>query len=231
MEFSKFCPMCGKETEELYGDEKKLCADCYPRKNDLLDIPPTVDITLCGVCGRMRKSGEWIEEYSIQEQLGAKFADFAEEGVEMELQFWEDDEEQINVRVHAFKGEIKDEYDTRVDFEEEQCKDCSKFNGGFYKVKLQLRGEKDLEPVSNEIVDVAAEATNETRKDFLSNIDDNDHGFDFYLSTERITKKILTMLRDKYDPEIKRSYELIGEENGEEVYRNVVSVRMNSEQE
>lgn len=225
MEFTKFCPMCGKETENLYGEEKKLCAECYPEKNDLLDIPPKVEITVCGVCGRMRKSGEWIEEYSIQEQLGAKFAEFAEEDVEMQLQFWEE-EEQMNVRVHAFRDDIKAEYDTEVDFKEDQCRECSKFHGGFYKVKIQLRGDEDLEPVSNQIADRAAEATNETRKDFLSNIDQHDHGYDFYLSTERITKKILSMLRENYDPEIKRSYELIGEENGEEVYRNVVSVRM-----
>ena len=41
-----------------------------------------------------------------------------------------------------------------------------------------------------------------------------------------MNKKILGMLRDRFDPEIKRSYELVGEENGEEVYRNVVSVRI-----
>lgn len=226
MEFTKFCPMCGKETEQLYGDKKKLCANCYPEKNDLLEIPTKVEITVCGVCGRMRKSGRWVEAYSMQDQLGEKFADFAEDEVEMELQFWEDEEEEIRVRVHAYKGDMKDEFDTRVDFEQDQCQDCAKFNGGFYKVKLQLRGEGQLEAVSNEIVDCAAEATNESRKDFLSNIDNNDHGYDFYLSTEKITKKILTMLRDEYEPDIKRSYELIGEENGEEVYRNVVSVRI-----
>jgi nonsense-mediated mRNA decay protein 3 len=227
MEFTKFCPYCGKETEELYGDEKKLCADCYPEKNDLLEIPPKLEVTVCGVCGRMRKSGEWIEAYSIQEQLGEKFADFSEEDVEMEIQFWEDEEDDVQVKVHAFKGEIKDEYDTEVDFQQDQCQDCAKFQGGFYKVKMQLRGEGPLEPVSNEIVDEAAEATNESRKDFLSNIDDNDHGYDFFLSTEKIAKKILTMLREEHDPEIKRSYELIGEKQGEEVYRNVISVRVN----
>ena len=227
MEFSKFCPMCGKETEQLYGDEKKLCAECYPKKNDLLNIPDKVKITVCGVCGRMRKAGEWVEAYSMHEQLGEKFSDFAEDDVEMELQFWEDDEEEIQVRVHAFKGEMKGEYDTKVDFQTVQCQDCSKFEGGFYKVKLQLRGDEPLEPVSNDIVDVAAEATNDTRTDFLSNIDDTDHGFDFFLSTERITKKILSMLRDEYDPDVKRSYELIGEDDGgEEVYRNVVAVRI-----
>lgn len=223
MEFTKFCPRCGKETDELYGGEKKLCADCYPDKNDLLDIPDEVEITVCSVCGRMRYRGEWIEEYTMQEQLGAKFADFAEDDVEMQLQFWED--EGVKVRVHAQKGPIKDSYDTEVIFEKDQCKDCARFQGGFFKVKLQLRGERPLEEISNEMVDVAAEATNDSRKDFLSNIDEVHGGYDFFLSTERITKKILTMLRDKYDPDIERSYELIGEQGGEEVYRNVVSVR------
>ncbi|MFB6241994.1 MAG: 60S ribosomal export protein NMD3 [Candidatus Nanosalina sp.] len=226
MEFTKFCPFCGKETDELYGEEKKLCAECYPEKNDLLEIPDKVEITVCGVCGRMRKSGEWIEAYSMQEQLAEKFSEFAEPEVEMELQFWEDDEGDIQVRVHAFKGEMEDSYDTEVEFQDDHCQDCAKFQGGFYKVKMQLRGDKPLEPVSNDIVDEAAEATNETRKDFLSNIDDNDHGYDFFLSTERMAKKILKMLRDEYEPEIKRSYELIGEEQGEEVYRNVISVRV-----
>ncbi|WP_414837896.1 NMD3-related protein [Candidatus Nanosalina sp. VS9-1] len=224
MEFTKFCPRCGRETDMLFGNEKKLCPDCYPDKNDILDIPREVEFTVCTVCGRMRKSGEWIEEYSLQDQLAAKFSEFAEDDVEMELQFWED--EGLKVRVHAEKGPIQDFYDTEVSIEDDQCPDCSRFQGGFYKVKLQLRGEEPLEPVSNEIVDIAAEATNDSRKDFLSNIDKVDHGFNFFLSTERITKKILTMLRDEYDPEIKRSYELIGEEGGEEVYRNVVSVRM-----
>lgn len=224
MEFTKFCPRCGKETDELYGGEKKLCPECYPDKNDLLDIPNKVEITVCTVCGRMRKHGEWIEEYSVQDQLGAKFEEFSEDDIEMRLQFWED--EGFYVRVHAEKGPITDFYDTEVDFVDDQCQDCAKFNGGFFKVKIQLRGDRPLEKVSNEIVDEAAEATNESRKDFLSNIDDVEYGFDFFLSTESIAKKILTMLRDEYDPDIKRSYELVGEENGEEVYRNVVSVRM-----
>lgn len=228
MELTKFCPRCGKETDRLYGDKKKLCAECYPEKHDLLEIPQKVEIEVCSVCGRMKKRGEWIEEYTVQEQLLAKFEEFSEEGVEMELQFWEEDG-QTFVRVHAFKGDMTAEYDTRVDFKQEQCRDCSKFQGGFFKVKLQLRGEGDLESISNKIVDVAAEATNEDRKDFLSNVQKNKHGFDFFMSTEKIAKKVLRTLRSEYNPEIKRSYELIGEKDGEEVYRNVISVRINSE--
>lgn len=224
MELSKFCPRCGKETEELYGDEKKLCADCYPDKNDLLEIPDKVEIKVCPVCGRMKHKGEWLERYAVEEQIAEKFSEFSEEDVEIELQFWEEDE-QTFVRVHAFRGEISDFYDTRVEFTKDQCPTCSRFEGGFYKVKIQLRGE-NLEPVSNAIVDRAAELTNENRGDFLSNVEKNDYGYNFYLSTEPMNKKILSMLRDRYNPDIERSYELIGEENGEEVYRNVVSVRL-----
>lgn len=224
MELSKFCPRCGKQTDRLYGDEKKLCADCYPGLYELLDIPDTVEIDVCSVCGRMRDGREWLEKYSMEEQLSEKFSEFSDPDVEMQLQFWEDDEG-VKVRVHASKGEIEDSYDTHVVFNKQQCPSCSRFEGGFYKVKMQLRGE-GLEAVSNRVVDTAAEITNENRKDFLSNIEKTDHGYDIYLSTESMAKKILDMLRTSYEPEIKRSYELIGENDGQEVYRNVISVRI-----
>jgi len=227
MNLSKFCPRCGQETDKLYGENKQLCAECFPEKNSLLDIPDEVEIKVCTVCGRMKHHGKWREEYTIQEQLGLAFSEFDEDDVRMELQFWEDEEtEKIQVRVHTFKGEIESFQDTRIDFEEVQCRDCSKFNGGFFKAKIQLRGE-DLKPVSEAIIDKAAEITNENRKSFLSNVDQVDSGYDYYLSTEPMNKKILGMLRDRFDPEIQRSYELVGEQNGEEVYRNVVSVRIN----
>ncbi|MEF8880294.1 MAG: NMD3-related protein [Candidatus Nanohaloarchaea archaeon] len=224
MELSKFCPRCGEETETLYGEEKKYCPECYTDVNDLADIPRKVDITKCSVCGRMRKRGEWIEAYSIEDQLAEAFAEFAEEEVEMELQFWEEDEE-FWVRVHLFDRDMQDFEDCIVEWEEEQCQDCARFQGGFFKAKIQLRGE-GLEKVSDDIVDKAAELTNRNRSDFLANLEEVDGGYDFYLSTEKMNKKILTMLRQNYGPDIERSYELVGEEDGQRVYRNVVSVRI-----
>jgi len=225
MKLSKFCPRCGRETDELYGGEKKLCPDCYPDKNDLLEIPEVVEINVCSTCGRMRKKGEWIEEYTLEEQLGVKFQDFAEEDVQMELQYWEEDNKMF-VRVHAFQDEMKGEYDTELRVKKHQCENCSRFHGGFYKVKMQLRGEKNLERVSNRMADKAAEITNEDRGSFLSNIEKNDNGFDFYLSTEKIAGEILSMLKAQYNPDVKRSYELITERDGQKVYRNVISVRL-----
>lgn len=226
MELSKFCPRCGEETGELYGDKKQLCAECFPDKHDLLEIPNKVEIDVCSVCGRIRKHGDWIEEYTVQDQLGAKFEEFSEEEVDMELQFWEDEEEQMWVKVHAYKGKMKDEYDTRVNFKQQQCKDCSRFNGSFFKVKLQLRGDQDLEPVADQIADKAAEVTNRDRTSFLANIEKNDHGIDFFMSTEKMAKEVLNMIKSTRNPEVQRSYELVGEEQGEKVYRNVISVRL-----
>lgn len=223
MELSKFCPRCGEETSNLYGDEKKLCPDCYTDVNSLADIPDEIEITTCSVCGRMKKKGNWIEAYSIEDQLGEAFSKFGED-LDMELQFWEEDEE-FFVRVHMYDREIKDHSDVKVDWFEDQCPDCSRFQGGFYKAKIQLRGD-NVKKVSDDIVDKSAELTNQNRKDFLSNVESVENGLDFYLSTEKMNKKILSMLREKYSPEIERSYELVGERDGQRVYRNVVSVRL-----
>lgn len=224
MELSKFCPRCGQETDMLYGEEKKLCPDCFTDVNSLVDLPSEIEITTCTVCGRMRHSGNWIEAYSIEDQLAEAFSDLTED-LKIELQYWENDDEEFKVRVHLYDRQIKDHEDVDVEWVEEQCPDCARFQGGFYKAKIQLRGE-DLEPISDNIVDKAAELTNENRSDFLSNVEKVDNGLDFYLSTENMNKKILSMLRDKYDPEIERSYELVGEDDGQRVYRNVVSVRL-----
>ncbi len=225
MELSKFCPRCGEETEQLLGEEKKLCPECYTDVHDLLEIPPVVELEICSMCGRMKKSGEWLEEYSLQDQLAARFEEFSEENVEMELQYWEENDKMF-VRVHAFKGDMKDEYDTELRINKHQCGNCSQFRGGFYKVKMQLRGDADLDEVSGEIAEVAAETTNKDRNDFLSNIEKTDHGYDFYLSTEKIAGEILGFLKSRFQPEVKRSYELITERDGQKVYRNVISVRL-----
>ena len=225
MKLTKFCPRCGRETDTLYGDSKKLCAQCFPEKNDLVELPDQVDVKICSVCGRMKDRGDWIEEYTVEEQLGAKFAKYNSNEFTMSLQYWEEDQKTF-VRVHIEKGDIVDHYDTEIKFSKEQCPTCSKFNGGFYKVKMQLRGDAELGEITNDIADKAAEITNENRKNFLANIDKHNHGYDVFLSTEDMAKKILHMLKSRYDPEVKRSYELMGEQDGQEVYRNVISVRI-----
>ncbi|MFB6199395.1 MAG: NMD3-related protein [Candidatus Nanohaloarchaea archaeon] len=225
MELEKFCPSCGRKADTLYGEKKKFCADCFPEKNRLLEIPDVVELEICSTCGRMKKSGEWLEEYTLEDQLGALFEKFSKEDVKMELQYWEEDQKTF-VRAHAEKDELQDFYDTELRVEKSQCDSCAKFQGGFFKVKMQLRGDQDLEPVSNRVADKAAEATNQDRNDFLSNIEKNSDGFNFYFSTEKIAGKVLDMLKTFYDPEIKRSYELVTERDGEKVYRNVISVRL-----
>ncbi len=226
MELSKFCPRCGEETDRLHGDEKKLCPDCFTNVNDLVDTPREITIETCSVCGRMKEKGEWIEAYTIEDQLAEAFSDIAE-NYHLELQYWEEDEE-FFVRLHISEGELKDFADVKVEWTEDQCPDCSRFQGGFYKAKIQLRGQ-NIQDIADEITDKAAELTNRNRSDFLSNMEQRDGGIDFYLSTEKMNKKILSMLRENYNPDIERSYELVGERDGQRVYRNVVSVRLPSQ--
>ena len=46
------------------------------------------------------------------------------------------------------------------------------------------------------------------------------------MSTEKMAKEVLNMIKSTRNPEVQRSYELVGEENGEKVYRNVIAVRL-----
>ena len=221
MELSKFCPRCGKEAE-LYGDEKKLCSECYTDVHDLADLPDKKVLTVCPVCGRMKKSGEYVEAYSVQDQLLEAFSDLPE-GVEAELQFWEEDDT-LKVRVHLFKGEMEDFKDVEVEYEEEKCEPCERFDKGFYRAKIQLRG--DVDEASRFVVDRAAELSNEDRDNFLANVVERDGGFDYLVSTQEMLRKILKGLRERFDPEVEMSYEQIGMKDGQEMHRAVASVRV-----
>jgi len=96
-----------KTTDQLYGNEKELCAFVpnviLRTMTSWISRMNVVELHICSTCGRMRKSGEWIEEYTLQEQLGARFQKFAEDDVEMELQYWEENQKMF-VRVHAKKA-------------------------------------------------------------------------------------------------------------------------------
>ncbi len=225
MELSKFCPRCGRETDNLYGDKRKLCAGCYTDENDLLELPDVVEHVTCPVCGRLKMEGKWLERYGLEEQLGERFSEFNQDGVEMRLQYWEEEDGTTQVRVHASSGEMQDTYDAELRPKQQQCQPCSRFSSSFYKVKMQIRGG-EVRPLVEEAAETAAEATNEDRTDFLSNIEYSDHGADLYLSTESIAQKVLGTVESLRDTEVKRSYELAGEQDGQKVYRNVISVRV-----
>src|SRR3972149_9446515 len=68
MRLQKFCPKCGKTTENLYDN---LCKDCFLQKINLKDLPEKITVRQCKICGKFfgNERGELSLENAINQIL------------------------------------------------------------------------------------------------------------------------------------------------------------------
>ena len=218
-----FCPKCGKKGEGF--GKRNLCRECWKEENEIVEIPDTVKVEVCPHCGFMKHKNRWIEVDNDSEIISKTLNKYIKD-YDAEAEF-EREEDLIEVDLILRKdleGE-KVSQKAKVDIKEEkqQCPECSRRVSGYFKTIMQLRGEnleqalRDIEKRSESLQD---------RRNYVSKVETVSDGYDIYLSSKEITQKILKVLKDNYSLETKRSYKLIGEKEGQRVYRNYVSVRI-----
>lgn len=224
MDLAKFCPRCGERTQELMGEKKKVCGSCYTDERTIAEIPGAVEITVCSVCGRMKQNGNWEEIFEKRDRIAEKLSEYNKPDITMNVQYWEEDGETY-AKVQCQKETASETHECKIEVDKTQCKNCSKFRSGYYKAKIQVRGQNINEAVESAAAE-AAKATNENREDFLSNIERTDHGTDLFVSTDSLARRLVDKIESNHETEKERSYELVGEEDGQKIYKNVISVRL-----
>lgn len=226
-----FCPRCGRETSGI--GSRGLCPDCYLEENDLLDVPATLEATLCKHCGAVKAGPEWEDAADDRERIYHVLNHHLDGEDVVAVSFTEDEDTDayaVNILVeNDVDGVVlQDEITTRIELDVDQCAICAKFHGGYYRYQLQIRGDVP-EDVLEPLMDRAAAITDKNREHFLSDVQETDDGYDLFISTRHMAEELVQVLEDRYTVEKQRSKELIGEEEGERVYRTVISARITQE--
>lgn len=226
-----FCPRCGRETSGL--GPRGLCPDCYLEEHDLLEVPDRIAATLCKHCGAVKPGPAWEDAADDRERIYHVLDHHLDGEDVVAVSFTEDeDSEAYDVTImveQAVDGVVlQDEVETRIELEVDQCEICAKFHGGYYRYQLQIRGDVP-EDVLEPLMDRAAAITDRNREHFLSDVQEVDDGYDLFISTRHMAEELVKVLEDRYTVEKQRSKELIGEEEGERVYRTVISARIVSD--
>lgn len=217
-----FCPKCGKKGKGI--GKKNLCEECWKEENEVAEIPEKIEIDVCPQCGFIKINNQW-KEFESEKEIVIKALNKYIGDCEAEAEI-ESTERGMDVSLickKEFKGEkITQKFETEIKKNKKSCPECSKRFSGFFKYVIQLRGNKveemlsKIENRSNELQD---------RKNYVSKIEKEKDGYNIYLSSRKITENILKVLKNNYSLETKRSRELIGEEEGEKIYRSFVSVK------
>jgi len=231
--WTKFCPKCGKQTDELFDS---LCEDCFREGVRLLESEHLeVSLSMCAHCGgylkgKERTTIEAVVEDSVRKEVRKKFGFGCAvriTGLRTEL-----DEKERKARVFLtakaeINGlEIEEGAEVAVSLKRETCERCSRIAGGYYAGIVQIRAEGRI-PTDDELAmaeEIAYLSLDE--EDFVSKVQILKEGLDIYVSSMEYGRRISRGLVKKLGGGFSESRKLYGRKDGREIYRVSFSVRL-----
>jgi nonsense-mediated mRNA decay protein 3 len=226
MSFKKFCPKCGKETNNIIGKE---CLNCFLKNTELFTIK-NQKVLVCKHCNKALIKGHWddFSEKLIGEEIASKVK-VANVGMEdikilIDLEKKEEDEYEALIKVKGIisGNVIEKEKIIHVLIKETTCDSCMKLNAEYREAIIQLRGPTKED--SKQMMKITLDLLNKEReKDPLSGtskVIELKTGYDLWIGSKKAAAKISKYVAKIYNTELKVTSKLIGEdENGKRKYR------------
>lgn len=233
------CPRCGDPVDR----EGPLCDACYLEEFDLLDAPDEVRIGVCTRCGSVEVD-EWAD-------LGDReYADVVVEAVTDALAVhveaadiaWTVDVEQVDRNAMdvtaVFEGSVREQRVSErvtvpVRLDRITCPRCGRIAGDDHDAIVQIRAA-DRTPTESEREDaiaiarecVADRIDDGDREAFVTDVERTADGADLKVSTADIAGIIANRIVAECGGSRSRSRRLIGESDGQHVYRSTETVRL-----
>jgi len=238
--WSKFCPKCGKKTDELFDS---LCRACFTKGVKLIDtekLAIPIRVNVCEICGgyfkgkgagKERTSIEEVVTDAIRKDIRERYGHECNVRVEVlggnELK---DTENRVivSLRVKAeIKGvEIEERGEIAVNLKRGTCERCSRITGGYYAGIVQIRAD-DRIPADEELTmaeEIAYSGLGDA--DFISKETKLKEGLDIYVSSMECGRRISRQIVKKLGGGFSESRKLYGRKDGRNVYRVSFSVRL-----
>ena len=210
----KFCFLCGKKTENLING---YCEECYKKKFQLIEVPEEITVAVCKKCNKIKEKNVW-KDIEIEKILRDKIKIL---GKNVRIKIEENDNLKIYAKglLKGSKGLKEEIHEVKVKIKKENCPDCSKKSGKYYESVIQVRGCLTNDDI-NSIDDIVL-----ARGGFYR-VEEVKGGYDFFISSKSLAKKITEFLRKKYKTKVKKSFKLVTKQEGKDIYRDTALVRV-----
>ena len=238
--WSKFCPKCGKKTDELFDS---LCRACFTKGIKLIDaekLAIPIRVNVCEICGgyfkgkgagKERTSIEEVVTDAIRKEIRERYGHECKVRVEGLVRNELKDAENrviVSLRVKAeIKGvEIEERGEIAVSLKKETCERCSRITGGYYAGIVQIRAD-DRIPADEELTmaeEIAYSGLGDA--DFISKETKLKEGLDIYVSSMECGRRVSRQIVKKLGGGFSESRKLYGRKDGRNVYRVSFSVRL-----
>lgn len=235
-----FCIACGDPHPVADGK----CIDCLRDEIDVLKAPDKpVEVERCVHCGAVPIRDHWDQPTSLletieQTALGSVLIPEELVDVELAVTVRQEDDKNYVVTVEVrgeYKGiAVEDEGPIKVRVKNVTCETCSRRHGGYYEAVVQVRQEGD-EDVSAEAAGEIAEVIEEEvrrvgglsgSRSYLLKAEARHGGYDYFFGAKPVAKAVAKRIADRYGGSQTHSSTLAGHEDGQEVYRLTIAVRL-----
>ncbi len=234
-----FCPKCGKNSEVFYD---AVCSECFIGNKKLMECPEVISSRICPTCGSVFKRGKWRSKGEESETIRDCVSDSLKmnnEASHLEFILTPNQIDYSRYLVHVeARGNIRGApinaaLDTEVRITWETCETCSRISGGYFEGIVQIRADKRI-PTQDELKkcqaiadDVSARAQEKgDRLAFIAKMVELDEGNDIYVGSQKLGKQICRAIIDAFGGKISESPKLVGQKNGEELYRITFAIRL-----
>jgi nonsense-mediated mRNA decay protein 3 len=229
----KFCPKCGKETDDFFD---AVCKDCFRQGKTLLE-PASVAVSLnvCTHCGdyfkgKERTNIEALVEDAVRRAIKKKHGpDCVVDISELRIEFPENERNArvfLTVKTKIQGVGMEEQGEIAVILKRETCERCSRIAGGYYAAIVQIRADYRV-PTDDELTtaeDIAVSSLGED--DFVSRKQMLKEGLDIYVSSAEYGYRISRAVVKKLGGSFSESRKLYGRKDGRDIYRVTFLVRL-----
>lgn len=235
-----FCISCGDPDPVADGE----CAECLREELDVVKAPgKPVPVERCVHCGAVPIREHWDQPTSLlevieQTALGSLLIPEELGDVELAVRVREEDKKNYVVRVEVagtYKGvEVGGTTPVKVRLENVTCEACSRRHGGYYEAVVQVRQEGDEVVTDEQAGEIAKMIEEEVRRlgglsgsqSYLLKAEARHGGYDYFFGTKPVAKAVAKRIADRYGGSTTHSNTLAGQQDGQEIYRLTVAVRL-----
>ncbi|WGI17771.1 NMD3-related protein [Methanonatronarchaeum sp. AMET-Sl] len=233
-----FCPSCGKEI----SGENRLCRECFLKNVDVVKLPDFVDVDVCVKCGAHREGDTWIDHEENQKLISAEMAVMSElhvhrlvEDLDIAIALDIDSDPiqgEVTVTGTIENKPIQTTLPTTVRIRDTSCERCNKASAGYFESVVQVRrpgmelSNQEINIIHKSALKLAERERIDERMSYISDVAETDGGFDIYTGTKQLGLKISKLIKKRYGGTYTQSGTLIGEKDGQKVYRTAYSLKL-----
>ena len=234
-----FCVECGSE-EKLYGH---ICKKCLLSK-DLIIPPKYTAVQVCIGCGRVLDGASWkfMPHEDVAADLLAKETRTHDqvETIRWSVPNFPPDKGEHRVKCTATAKvsgeELVQEFEVGIRIRFNNCPSCSRQSGDYYEAIIQLRVDGllardaaiELAEEHNYVLDLVDEQAKADEKAFLTKKTPVKGGIDYYIGSITLGRAIASKLRVRYGATVNEAPSIVGQKDGNDMYRNSILVKLPS---